>query len=140
MACLAISLKAIFCADNLAAEAIKTAEYSRSGKSILHCMACIPPRLPPITAANFWIPRWSARCAWLATQSLTTTLGKFGPNISPVLGSMEFGPVLPWQPPRLFRLRTKKLSVSMHFPGPIQASHQPGLESVSYTHLTLPTN
>ena len=59
----------------------------RSGRSMAHCMACMPPRLPPMTAANASMPRASASIAWLRTQSLTVTLGKFGPYGSPVAGS-----------------------------------------------------
>ena len=59
------------------------------------------------------------------TQSLTVTRGKSGPNGTPLPVSIESGPVLPWQPPRLLRLTTKKWSVLMGLPGPMQLSHQP---------------
>ena len=67
--------------------------------------------------------------AWLVTQSLTVTTGKSGPHWRPVSGLWLAGPVLPWQPPRLFSDTTKKRLVSMDLPGPIWASHQPGLRS-----------
>jgi hypothetical protein len=52
MACRATSLKAMFCADSLGAEAITMACRMRSGNCSDHSSACMPPRLPPITAAQ----------------------------------------------------------------------------------------
>ncbi len=124
--CRATSLKAMFCADSLGAPAITTAWRSRSGKSMAHCMACMPPRLPPTTAAHWWMPRASARRVWLFTQSFTVIIGKSGPQGWPVSGLVEVGPLEPWQPPRLFGQTTKKRLVSMGLPGPMQFSHQPG--------------
>ncbi|MCY1500563.1 hypothetical protein D9M68_346080 [compost metagenome] len=89
----------------------------------------MPPRLPPITAAHCWMPRTSARRAWLLTQSSTVITGKSAPNGAPVAGLMLEGPVEPLQPPRLLRLTTKNFRVSMGLPGPMQLSHQPGLRS-----------
>ena len=40
----AISLKAMFCAESFDAHAISRAWRIRSGKSMAHCMACIPPK------------------------------------------------------------------------------------------------
>ena len=94
-----------------------------------HCNACIPPKLPPMTAANRWIPSVSASIAWVCTQSFTVTAGKVAPHGFPVVGLMATGPVLPLQPPRLFSETTKNLLVSMGLPGPMQASHQPGFAS-----------
>jgi hypothetical protein len=71
----------------------------------------------------------SARRAWLCTQSSTVSTGKSAPNGLPVAGLRLLGPVEPLQPPRLFRLTTKNLLVSMGLPGPMQLSHQPGLRS-----------
>ena len=53
----------------------------------------------------------------------------FGLMRGAVAGLMEVGPVLPWQPPRLLRLTTKKRLVSIGLPGPMQMSHQPGFAS-----------
>ena len=82
-------------------------------------------------AAHWLMPSRSIRRAWLLTQSRTVTTGKSGPYQVPVSGLMEVGPVLPAQPPRLFRQTTKNLRVSMGLPGPMQLSHQPGLASES---------
>ncbi|MNY22550.1 hypothetical protein D3C86_1561710 [compost metagenome] len=46
-------------------------------------------------------------------------------------GLMLLGPVEPLQPPRLFKLTTKNLLVSIGLPGPMQLSHQPGLRSLT---------
>ena len=116
----------MFCADSFGAAAITTALASRSGKSIDHCRACMPPRLPPTTAAQRWMPKASASCAWLFTQSLTVIMGKSGPHSWPVSGFCEPGPLEPWQPPRLLGQTTKKRLVSIGLPGPMQLSHQPG--------------
>ncbi|MNE37821.1 hypothetical protein D3C80_1316910 [compost metagenome] len=96
---------------------------------MLHCIACMPPRLPPMTAAHCVMPMRSARRAWLWTQSSTVSTGKSAPNGLPVSGLVLLGPVEPLQPPRLFRLTTKNLLVSIGLPGPMQLSHQPGLRS-----------
>ncbi|MNI67008.1 hypothetical protein D3C73_1226100 [compost metagenome] len=96
---------------------------------MVHCNACMPPRLPPITAAHCATPSESARRAWLCTQSSTVSTGKSAPNGLPVSGLRLLGPVEPLQPPRLFRLTTKNLWVSIGLPGPMQLSHQPGLRS-----------
>ena len=54
---------------------------------------------------------------------------KSAPKGLPVSGLRLLGPVEPLQPPRLFRLTTKNLLVSMMgLPGPMQLSHQPGLQ------------
>src|SRR5690606_23536104 len=63
-------------------------------------------------------------------------MGKWAPQALPVSGLMLDGPVEPWQPPRLFRLTTKKRLVSMALPGPMQASHQPGTRSSSPPAIT----
>src|SRR3970282_1477196 len=76
----ATSLKAMFCADRLGAQAITIEWRTRSGKLNVHCRACIAPRLPPITAAKRGMPRWSASRAWVATQSSTVTTGKSAPH------------------------------------------------------------
>ncbi|MNH30592.1 hypothetical protein D3C79_908960 [compost metagenome] len=97
---------------------------------MVHCRACMPPRLPPTMAAHCRMPKRSARRAWLCTQSSTVSTGKSAPYGLPVAGLTLLGPVLPLQPPRLFRLTTKKRLVSIGLPGPMQLSHQPGLRSV----------
>ncbi|MCY1298095.1 hypothetical protein D9M70_475650 [compost metagenome] len=89
----------------------------------------MPPRLPPTTAAHWAMPSRSARRAWLCTQSSTVITGKSAPNGLPVAGLVLDGPVEPLQPPRLLRLTTKNLRVSIGLPGPMQLSHQPGLRS-----------
>ena len=82
-----------------------------------------------MTAAQRSIPRASLSRTWLRTQSLTVTMGNEGPKGFPVAGSVLDGPVLPWQPPRLFTPTTKKRLVSMTLPGPTTFSHHPGLAS-----------
>ena len=57
MACLATSLNAIFCAVRLGAAAIHNIFSTASGKSMDHCIACIPPKLPPTIAYSFSIPK-----------------------------------------------------------------------------------
>ena len=131
MACRATSLKARFWALSFIAAAMTTQCLTRSGYSRDQRMACMPPRLPPITAAQQSIPRWSASRAWLFTQSRARRGGKSGPQGLPVSGLMELGPVEPWQPPILLRLTTKKRLVSMGLPGPMHSSHQPGFLSSS---------
>ena len=66
------------------------------------------------------------------TQSRTVTSGKSGPQALPLSGLILVGPVEPLQPPRLLGQTTKKRSVSMALPGPMQWSHQPGLLSLSW--------
>jgi hypothetical protein len=118
---------AMFCAVSLGVAATATALAIRSGKAVAHAMACIPPRLPPITAAKRSIPSRSASRAWLATQSSTVTTGNRDPYGLLVRGSRDAGPVDPKQLPRLFTPITKKRSVSTGLPGPIMLSHQPTL-------------
>ena len=91
----------------------------------------MPPRLPPITAANCRIPRESARRACASTQSSTVTSGKSAPHGAPVAGFSDSGPLDPKQLPRLLTPMTKKRSVSSGFPGPIMLSHQPTLSGSS---------
>jgi len=85
----------------------------------------MPPRLPPITAANFSMPNVSATSACAFTQSSTVTTGKLAPYGRPVDGSMLIGPVEPKHEPRLFTPITKKRLVSSGLPGPTMLSHQP---------------
>jgi len=92
---------------------------------MLHASACMPPRLPPITAANRVMPNSSATRAWALTQSSTVTTGNVAPYGTPVAGSMLIGPVEPKHEPRLFTPITKNLSVSSGLPGPTMLSHQP---------------
>ena len=47
--------------------------------------------LPPMTAAQRWIPSTSASRAWLFTQSFTVIMGKSGPQGWPVSGLMDAG-------------------------------------------------
>ena len=78
------------------------------------------------------MPRWSANIAWVPTQSFTVTVGKSAPQGWPLAALMESGPVLPPQPPGLFTATTNSRVVSMGLPGPMQASHQPGLRSSAW--------
>src|SRR5574343_275194 len=80
MAWRATSLKAMFCAVSLGAEAMMIALRTRCGWLIVQRRACMPPRLPPITAAHWSMPRRSASRAWASTQSLTATIGKSAPQ------------------------------------------------------------
>ena len=50
--------------------------------------------------------------------------GKSRPYGSPVAGSIDDGPVVPWQPPSRFAHITKKRSVSTARPGPTSVLHQ----------------
>ena len=52
--------------------------------------------------------------------------GKRRPYGRPVAGSIDDGPVVPWQPPSRLAQITKKRSVSTGLPGPMRLSHQPG--------------
>ena len=125
IACRATSLNAMFCADRLGAAAITSACRMRCGYRIAHDSACMPPRLPPITAANCAMPSRSASRACASTQSSTVTSGKSPPQLRPVSGLIDSGPVEPKQLPRLFTPTTKNRRVSTGLPGPIMLSHQP---------------
>ena len=87
----------------------------------------MPPMEPPTTEAHRSMPRLSATSAWQRTMSRIETTGNDEPYGSDVSGSQEAGPVLPWHPPRTFTQTTNNSSVSSTFPGPIRASHQPGV-------------
>ena len=52
----------------------------------------MPPRLPPITAAQRSMPRRSTSRACESTQSSTVTSGKSAPYGAPVAGSIDSGP------------------------------------------------
>ena len=84
-----------------------TAFFTRSGYAIDHCIACMPPRLPPITAAKDWMPSRSASRACALTQSSTVTTGKLAPYGTPETGLMLAGPVEPKHEPRLLTPMTK---------------------------------
>ena len=97
----------------------------------------MPPRLPPITAANCAMPSRSASRACASTQSSTVTSGKSLPQVRPVSGLVDSGPVEPKQLPRLLTPTTKKRRVSTGLPGPIMLSHQPTLSgSFAYVPAT----
>ena len=137
MARRATSLKAMFSAVRLGALATTTACRTRSGNCSVQLSACMPPRLPPITAASWRMPRASSRRACAATQSSTVTTGKPAPQAWPLAGFTSLGPVEPKQEPRLLTPMTKKRSVSTGLPGPTMLSHQPSLLSCpSYTPAT----
>ena len=51
--------------------------------------------------------------------------GNRNPYARPVEGSIELGPVVPWQPPSRFAEMTKNRSVSSGLPGPMIDAHQP---------------
>ena len=86
--------------------------------AIAQASACMPPRLPPITAAHCAMPSRSASRACASTQSSTVTSGKSAPHGLPVAGLIDSGPVEPKQLPRLLTPTTKKRSVSSGLPGP----------------------
>jgi hypothetical protein len=79
MALRATSLKAMFCADSLGVDATTMQWRRRSGYNRLQATACMPPRLPPITAANCVMPNASATRACALTQSSTVTTGNAAP-------------------------------------------------------------
>ena len=79
MAWRATSLKAMFWVESLGAAAITIACAMRSGKSSVHCSACMPPSEPPIATASRSMPSRSMRRACDATQSSTVTSGKLAP-------------------------------------------------------------
>ena len=137
MARRATSLNAMFSAVKLGALATTTAWRTRSGCCSVQLKACIPPKLPPITAASWSMPNASSNKACALTQSSTVTTGKSAPYTLPVSGWMCIGPVDPKQDPRLFTPITKKWLVSTGLPGPIMLSHQPSLLSwPAYTPAT----
>src|SRR5512137_332279 len=115
----------MFCADSFGADAIATQCARRSGYWIAHDSACMPPREPPITAAQRRMPRASASRACALTQSSTVTTGKLAPYGLPVAGLIDIGPVEPKHEPRLLTPTTKKRLVSTGLPGPTMLSHQP---------------
>ncbi len=119
----------MFWADSFGAAAITIAWRMESGKSIAHCITCMPPRLAPTTTAHRRIPRRRIRRSCARVQSPQVTIGNSGPYGRPVAGLMVFGPVEPMQLPMLFGDTTKKRRVSIGLPGPMHASHQPGLRS-----------
>ncbi len=69
----------MFCAESLGVEAITMQCATRSGYIRLQASACMPPRLPPITAAKRSMPNASATRACALTQSSTVTTGKRAP-------------------------------------------------------------
>ena len=116
--------KPMFCALSRALAQMTAARSISSGASSAHCSACIPPSDPPTAACSRSTPsvRSSARCTVL--RSRTVIRGKSRPYGSPVAGSIDDGPVVPWQPPRRFAHTTKKRSVSTARPGPTSVLHQ----------------
>ena len=137
MAFRATSLKAIFCALSFGVEAITTQCAMRSGYCVAHDIACIPPKLPPITAANCLIPKRSAKRTCALTQSSTVNTGKLAPYGKFVFGLMLMGPVEPKQEPKLFTPITKNRLVSIGLSGPTILSHQPiSLGSSGFTPAT----
>ena len=114
------------CADRLIAEAMQTARSTISGYRMLHSSTCMPPNEPPITPARRLTPSCLSSRYCTFTMSPMVIAGKEDPYGRLVRGSMEPGPVVPMQPPRMFAQTTKKRFVSMPLPGPIIASHHPG--------------
>ncbi len=117
----------MFSAVKLAALATTTAWRTRSGYCMAQLVACIPPKLPPITAANCAMPKASSNAACALTQSSTVTTGKSAPHIRPVSGLSVVGPLEPKQEPMLLTPITKNRSVSTGLPGPTMLSHHPSL-------------
>jgi hypothetical protein len=90
-----------------------------------------------MTAAQSSIPRTSASRACASTQSSTVTIGKSAPQVLPVSGLIDAGPVEPKQLPRLLTPTTKNRLVSSGLPGPTMLSHQPALSgSFAYVPAT----
>ena len=79
MARRATSLKAMFCADKFGAVATATQCRKRCGYCSDQLNACMPPKLPPNTAASCVMPMRSSRRACESTQSSTVTTGKSAP-------------------------------------------------------------
>ena len=127
----ATSLNAMFCADRFGAAAMTSAWRMRSGYRIAHGSACMPPRLPPITAANCRDAEAVGQPRLRVDPVLDRDQRKVAPQGLPVAGSIDCGPVEPKQLPRLFTPMTKKRSVSSGLPGPIMLSHQPTLSGSS---------
>ncbi len=126
MASRATAEKAMFCAESRLDAQITSAAPSSPGASSDHWSACMPPSDPPTAARGRSTPRCrtSARCT--RTRSDTVNSGKRRPYGRPVAGSVDDGPVVPWQPPSRLAQITKKRSVSTGLPGPMRLSHQPG--------------
>ena len=83
-------------------------ERTRSGKVIPHSSTCMPPIEPPITLSHAGTPRCVASRAWARTMSRMVTTGKRGAVLGcRCAGSIEVGPVEPWQPPMHVRRRRR---------------------------------
>jgi len=59
----------------------------------VHCSAWKPPRLPPMAAAQRWMPSASPATPASAPSRRTVTIGNPGPRISALRGFCVFGPV-----------------------------------------------
>ena len=79
----------------------------------------MPPKLPPMTADQHVILRYSMRKTCELTQSLTSKDGKSGPQDLFVSSLIVLGPVLPKQLPMLLGQTTKNLLVSIGLSGPM---------------------
>ncbi len=102
-----------------------TARGTRSGNDTAHSSARWPPIDPPTTLAQRSMPSVSASAASTTTWSRIVMAGKREPYGTPVTGSIDAGPVVPWQPPSTLGQTTKNRSVSTGLPGPTMSSHQP---------------
>ena len=97
----------MFCAECRVAQAIGSAENTRSGKLAAHCSTCMPPIEPPATENNVSIFNSSSSIACARTMSRMVITGKSSPHGWPVLGLVEAGPDEPMQPPSTFEQMTK---------------------------------
>ena len=82
----------------------------------------MPPIEPPTTAYQRSMPRWSASAA--STRDLVADRDRPGSATRTAGRSRDrstTGPVVPWQPPSTLGHTTKKRSVSIARPGPIDA-------------------
>ena len=90
----------------------RTRLATASGYITAHSSACMPPMDPPTTACQRSMPSPTARLCWARTMSRTVTTGNELPCGRPVAGSVEEGPVEPWQPPSTLEQTTNQRSVS----------------------------
>jgi hypothetical protein len=91
----------------------------------------MPPRLPPITAANRVDAQHIGQARLRVDPVFDRDHREVGPVARPVAGLIDIGPVEPKQLPRLLTPTTKKRFVSSGLPGPTMLSHQPSLSGWS---------
>ena len=109
----------------LGAEAITRQWRTCSGKLMLQRNACMPPRLPPITAAHCWMPSRSASRAWIAPSRIPDQRERRTVRLAACrVDAGRAGRAV--TAAEIVEADDKKRLVSIGLPGPIMLSHQPG--------------